>query len=175
MRSFTSIVILLGLLPATGGCVDADASEPEAAQAAALTAATTAIAPGRKPRSTNRRLDPSLTNLRPRATTAKPNVDVAIPFDRPANPVVSTPVTSTVASAGTVIPALPLGSGPQRPASRNGAAVTCTPVPAANLACPPDAPVASTCTSADNLPAGCHAMKAPGATYPDDAIPACCS
>lgn len=176
MRSFTSLVLVLGLLPAMGGCTDGGPSDPETTQRSALTATTAATTTaGRRPRSSKRTLDPTQTGLRPRPTVARSNVDQAIPFDRPPNPVVSIAPAATVASPGTVVPLLPLGTGPQRPASRIAAPVACAPAPALNLACPSDAPRPSTCTSSDNLPAGCHTMTAPGALYPDNAIPACCS
>ena len=176
MRSFAPLVVVLALLPVAGACTDGVA-EPEVTQAAALAAATPATTSGRPRPSTSRVRLPSQTNIHPRATAAQPNVDVAIPFDRPANAVQSmvVSVASPVAEPGTVIPALPLGSGPQRPTSTSGVRVSCTSAPALKLACPIDAPIPSTCTSSDNLPAGCHAIKVPGALSPDNAVPACCS
>jgi len=176
MKPFTSFVFLFSLLPAMGGCTDGDAAEPEVTHATALTAATPPTTSRRPRRPSGRTLNPSQTNIRPRATVAKPNVDTPIPFDRPSAPVSTTvSLTSTVASPGTVVPALPLGAGPQLPASRVGARVACASAPTLKLTCPSDAPTPSTCSSADGLPAGCHTMAAPGALYPDNAIPACCS
>ncbi len=176
MRSFTPLVVLLALSPVMGACADGVA-QPETTQTVAVAAAAPTAPSARRPRSSSRALNASQTNIHPKQLSAKPNVDAPIPFDRPASAV--QPVTvSLVAPAGdpgTVVPALPVGSGAQRPASNATVRVTCAPAPALTLACPPDAPTASICTSADNLPAGCHDMRVPGALYPDNAIPACCS
>ena len=173
MKSFTPFAVLLALSPTMVGCTEGGASEPEVTQAVAVAASTGATASARPRRSTSRSLDPTQTNIHPRATTANPNVDVPIPFDGPANPVLATGLVNVpVPAPGTVNPALPLGAGPQRPASN---AASCTSAPALKLACSPDAPTPSTCTAGDNLPARCHAMTVPGALYPDNAIPACCS
>ena len=175
MKLFTPLAVLLALLPAMG-CADGSGPESGPTQTVAVAAVTGPVATGKPRRSTNRVLDPAQTNFHPRPANAKPNVDAPIPFDRPANPLLAAAdSTPAVASPGTVSPALPLGSGAQLPASSVGVAVTCTPAPALKLACTPDAPTASTCTSADNLPAGCHVIAVPGAVYPDHAIPACCS
>lgn len=180
MRSLAPIVVLLAVLPVMGACTDG-VSEPEATQTAVLAAATPVTTPATTSRrsrpSTSRALVPSQTNIHPRATAAEPNVDLAIPFDRPANAAqpMAVSVASPVAEPGTVTPALPLGPGAQRPTSTSGLRVVCTSAPALKLACPSDAPTPSTCTSADNLPAGCHAIKVPGALCPDNAVPACCS
>jgi len=177
MRLFRSVVVLFGLVPAIGGCTDAGGSDPEVTRTAGLTAVTGRPVAGRSRRTSSRTLNPSQTNIRRKPIGQNQSVDVAIPFDRPAHPVQAAAVSvdATAATPGTVVPELPVGAGPQLPAARVGVAVACTSVSTLKLACPSDAPVPSTCTAADHLPAGCHAMTTPGALYPDNAVPACCS
>jgi hypothetical protein len=168
MRSFASLVIVLGLFPALVGCTDEGVSDPRVTQDPALSVASRGT-----PRQPPARLaNPSQTFLHPRPPAGKPNVDRTIPSEQVADSIV--PRGPSVSSPGTEAPQLPSGPGAQRPTPANPV-VACRAAPALKLACPDDAPTASTCTSVDHLPVGCHAMTAPGALYPPNAIPACCS
>jgi hypothetical protein len=166
MSSFAPVVVAIALLPTLLlGCAGEGVSDPGATQDPSVIALASS---GSRP-STRRTLNPSQTNARQRPIGVKPNVDAPIPFDRPAGAVV--PTIASVSSPGTETPALPLGGQPN---VTGAVAAVCKPALALKLNCPPDAPIPSTCTSADNLPVGCHAITVPGATPPANAIPACC-
>lgn len=168
MSSVASFVPLIVLLMALSGCADEGPSWPQSAEESRPSALTAS----RPKRSTIRAFDSSRTTAHRRSTSAKPNVDKAIAFERPADSVLVT--TVSVVSPGTVTPALPLGPGIQRPAVASSVAVTCKPAPTLNLNCPAEAPTPSTCTSNQGLPAGCQLRVPPAVIYPSNAAPACC-
>ena len=168
MSSLASVGSLLVLVVTLSGCANEEPSQSPATS----DVRTSALAPGKRSRTSLRALDSSLTVVHRRPVSVKANVDTPIAFDRPAGIVLAT--TTPVVSPGTETPTLPVGPGIQRPKVVSPVAVVCLPAPAMNLDCPADAPTPSTCSSGQGLPAGCQKRVAPAVIYPANAVPACC-
>jgi len=161
MGIFDCCVIMITTSIVSVGCVGADVSEGPAVRENARTTSLALTKRGNSP-------DPVLM---PRTATKGSNVLAPIPFTGADQSAAYTPVV-------TIGPESP-ADGPrilerQPQAATVAAPVTCQAAPALNLDCPDDAPVPSSCTSAQGLPAGCQSKVTQGAFYPSQAYPACC-